>query len=107
MLRGLLDLARGAQTSPVPACSCAKGLAIGVETLSSVLRGCGGSGADAAVGSSTAPPSAPTATAAAAPAPAPSAAEAAAAFHSAQVDGLPPHDAHALRTVLMYARTGG
>lgn len=41
MLRALLDLARGAQTAPVPTCSCAKGLAVGVECLQAALRGKG------------------------------------------------------------------
>ncbi|KAI8465719.1 MAG: hypothetical protein J3K34DRAFT_525141 [Monoraphidium minutum] len=45
MLRGLLELAHGAQTAPVPACSCAKGLAVGVACLQSALRGASGRGA--------------------------------------------------------------
>jgi hypothetical protein len=44
MLRGLLELAHGAQKAPVPACSCAKGLAVGVTCLADALSG-GGLGA--------------------------------------------------------------
>mgnify|MGYP001811135715 CR=1 FL=1 len=130
MLRGLMDLARGAQTAPVPACSCAKGLAVGVECLQSALRGEGFAAvaslgpSSAAVGRGSQPQAtAPisrggTATAAVGmgtmsgqrgsgdSSSSPSAGSQqrlAAAFHSVDLvhSDLPAHDAHALRNILL------
>jgi hypothetical protein len=119
MLRGLLDLARGAQTAPVPSCSCAKGLAVGMVCLQSALRGEGF--ALPAAGAAAAPAAAPAAQppprsggggrAAAAAAPQQQRADAgvesaaAAAFHSLDPlrSGLAAHDLHALRSAMLHA----
>jgi hypothetical protein len=153
MFKGLLELAHGALSAPVPACSCAKGLAVGVVALTSTLRssmngsdassisGAGSSG-DADVlgaGASCVPgsghgwgsPAAGPASGGRMRPPARSGSgdgspkmpsansvsgggsrsgsgsvhpELSAAFHSVDLDtGLPAHDVHALRTLMLHS----
>jgi hypothetical protein len=122
MFKGLLELAHGALSAPVPACSCAKGLAVGVRELASALRpGAGGeAGGASGGGSSGAAAAAPAAwprpvkaaaaragaAASSSPAaPAPARPPLAAAFHGLDMDsGLPAHEVHALRTLMLHAR---
>ncbi|KIZ02711.1 hypothetical protein MNEG_5252 [Monoraphidium neglectum] len=129
MLKGLLDLAHGAQTAPAAACSCAKGLAVGVQCLQSALRGEGFAAAAA-----TPPVAAPQGRFAAAgggsrePIKAgghsagrngrvreggggastsvSSSQQLAASFYSVDPlsSDLPAHDAHALRNILLHSR---
>lgn len=124
MLRGLLDLAHGAQKAPVPACSCAKGLAVGLQLLASSLSEPGG-GPNASGGARDTARGPGGAAAHSLPAPAmwrpawaarspggasssgsgggPAQAQTPSAlYNSVDLDsGLPAHDAHALRMVLL------
>lgn len=106
MLKGLIELAHAAQTAPLPSCSCAKGLAVGVECLASALARSGGEGgsggatvADRAAQAripSTSGPAGPTR----------EEELSLAAYHSVEPsEAMPAHDAHALRMVLLRNRS--
>lgn len=117
MLKGLLELAHAAQTAPLPSCSCAKGLAVGVECLASALRGAaaapgGERGGSSGASTSTSSQAAAAGTAGSAGGAPVSSDALAAAYHSVAADaggdgGLAPHDAHALRMVLLRSAARG
>jgi hypothetical protein len=128
MLKGLLELAHGAQTAPAAACSCAKGLAMGVQALASALRGDAQGLAAAVSGRGGAAGANPGVAAARTTCPWPAGAAACSPEQQGRVAGpaahepaprvaflsvnpidcgLPAHDAHALRMMLMRSQSGG